>query len=81
MVELRDLGGTREARQQSRLASDPVKVISNSRFLGRLEIPLSETLKLRPGTKHVYTLMRRTALDQVTSLFTLTLVPQPWYWH
>lgn len=72
LVELRDLGGTRdtrEARQQNRLTLDPVKVISNSRFMGRLEIPLSETLKLRPGAKHTYTLMRRNAADQVPLLW------------
>ena len=44
MVEVWDLGGTRGAKQLKKLADNPSEVIGNSRFLGRAEIPLVDTL-------------------------------------
>ena len=44
VVEVWDLGGTRGAKQLKRLADNPSEVIRNSRFLGRAEIPLVDTL-------------------------------------
>ncbi len=44
MVEVWDLGGTRGAKQLKKLADNPSQVIGNSRFLGRAEIPLVDTL-------------------------------------
>ncbi len=44
MVEVWDLGGTRGAKQLKKLADNPSEVIRNSRFLGRAEIPLVDTL-------------------------------------
>ena len=44
LVEVWDLGGTRGSKQLKRLADNPSEVIGNSRFLGRAEIPLVDTL-------------------------------------
>ena len=49
MVDLLDLGGTKQGRQLEKLAKDPHRVMANCRFLGRVEIPLSETLSQRRG--------------------------------
>ena len=43
-MEVWDLGGTRGAKQLKKLADNPSQVIGNSRFLGRAEIPLVDTL-------------------------------------
>jgi hypothetical protein len=51
VVEAWDVGGSRSSEQLQRLTVDPVKVIANSRFLGRVEVPLSETLRLRRGER------------------------------
>ncbi|KAK9815754.1 hypothetical protein WJX72_009012 [[Myrmecia] bisecta] len=65
VVDLWDLGGTRGEEALQKLASNPSQVIANSRFLGRVEVPLSETLSLRRGSKRWYTLARRSAHDSV----------------
>ena len=45
MVEVWDLGGqARGAKQLKKLADNPSEVINKSRFLGRAEIPLVDTL-------------------------------------
>lgn len=49
MVDLLDLGGSRQGKQLEKLAKDPHRVMANSRFLGRVEVPLSETLSHRRG--------------------------------
>ena len=49
LLELWDVGGSRNAKHLENLAHDPTKVIGNSRFMGRVEVPLSETLSLRRG--------------------------------
>ncbi|KAK9800258.1 hypothetical protein WJX73_008605 [Symbiochloris irregularis] len=65
VLELWDVGGLRNAKHLEVLANDPNKVISNSRFMGRLEVPLSETLSLRRGGRRWFTLMRNSASDDV----------------
>lgn len=57
MVEVWDLGGqARGAKQLKKLADNPSEVINKSRFLGRAEIPLVDTLvetqRGRPLTLH-----------------------------
>ena len=49
LLELWDVGGSRNTKHLENLAHDPTKVIGNSRFMGRVEVPLSETLSLRRG--------------------------------
>jgi hypothetical protein len=50
LVEAWDVGGARNPEQLQRLATDPARVVANSRFLGRVEVPLSETIvSMRPG--------------------------------
>ncbi|BDA48868.1 probable vacuolar protein sorting-associated protein 13A at C-terminar half [Coccomyxa sp. Obi] len=66
VVEVWDVGGQKSSEQLQRITIDPVKLIANSRFQGRVEVPLSETLRLRRGSKHWYTLMRRDAADTVS---------------
>ncbi|KAL0018632.1 hypothetical protein WJX77_009530 [Trebouxia sp. C0004] len=66
MVEVWDLGGTRGAKQLKKLADNPSQVIGNSRFLGRAEIPLVDTLtSTQRGSKTWYPLMRRDSKDAV----------------
>ena len=48
-MDLLDLGGTRQGKQLEKLAKDPHRVMANCRFLGRVEVPLSETLSQRRG--------------------------------
>ena len=48
LVEAWDVGGAKRPEHLQRLATDPARVVANSRFLGRVEVPLSETLSLRP---------------------------------
>lgn len=48
-MQVWDVGGSKNSDQLQRLVTDPAKVIANSRFLGRVEVPLSETLSLRRG--------------------------------
>ena len=52
LVEAWDVGGAKRPEQLQRLATDPARVVANSRFLGRVEVPLSETLSLRPREFH-----------------------------
>lgn len=49
VVEVWDVGGQKSSEQLQRVTIDPVKLIANSRFQGRVEVPLSETLRLRRG--------------------------------
>lgn len=49
VVEVWDVGGQKSSEQLQRITIDPVKLIANSRFQGRVEVPLSETLRLRRG--------------------------------
>lgn len=66
VVELWDLGGTRSSMQLKELSLDSVEVIKSCRFLGRAEIPLSETLDVPAMTPLWYPLMRRSANDEIT---------------
>lgn len=43
------MGGSKNAKHLENLAHDPTKVISSSRFMGRVEVPLSDTLSMRRG--------------------------------
>ena len=49
VVEVWDVGGSKKSEQLQRLAEEPGRLVSNSRFLGRVEVPLSETLSLKRG--------------------------------
>ena len=51
-VEVWDVGGSQNTKQLEALSRDPSKVISNSRFLGCVEVPLANTLHFRRGTPH-----------------------------
>ena len=53
VVEVWDLGGTRGAKQLKKLADNPSEVIRNSRFLGRAEIPLVDTLTSTQRGQHI----------------------------
>ena len=64
VVELWDLGGTRPSNQF--IHPDTTEVIKTCRFLGRAEIPLTETLDVPAMTALWYPLMRRTAGDEIT---------------
>ena len=64
VVELWDLGGTKPSNQI--LHPDSSEVIKTCRFLGRAEIPLTETLDVPAMTALWYPLMRRTAGDEIT---------------
>ena len=48
-VEVWDVGGSQNTKQLEALSKDPGKVISNSRFLGVVEIPLATTLHYNRG--------------------------------
>ena len=63
LLELWDVGGLRKAKHLDTLADDPNKVISNSLFMGRLEVPLSETLSLRRGIPRLHHLCRANGAD------------------
>lgn len=43
------MGGSKKSEQLQRLAEEPGRLVANSRFLGRVEVPLSETLSLKRG--------------------------------
>ena len=43
------MGGSQNTKQLEALSKDPGKVISNSRFLGVVEIPLATTLHYNRG--------------------------------
>lgn len=49
LLELWDVGGTRGAKQLQKLSQDPTKVIANARFLGSVDVPLSNTLAMSRG--------------------------------
>jgi hypothetical protein len=49
VIELWDVGGSKNSAQLQRLVTDPARVIANSRFLGRVEVALSGTLSMRRG--------------------------------
>ncbi|KAK9867091.1 hypothetical protein WJX84_006946 [Apatococcus fuscideae] len=66
VVDLLDLGGSRQGKQLEKLAKDPHRVMANSRFLGRVQVPLSETLSQRRAEQQWYTLTRSNAHDRVT---------------
>ena len=51
VVEVWDVGGSKKSEQLQRLAEEPGRLVSNSRFLGRVEVPLSETLSLKRGAR------------------------------
>ena len=53
VVEVWDVGGSKKSEQLQRLAEEPGRLVSNSRFLGRVEVPLSETLSLKRGVRGV----------------------------
>ena len=48
-VKVWDVGGSKKSEQLQRLAEEPGRLVANSRFLGRVEVPLSETLSLKRG--------------------------------
>lgn len=48
-VEVWDVGGSRKSEQLQRLAAEPGRLVGSSRFMGRVEVPLSETLSLKRG--------------------------------
>lgn len=48
-VEVWDLGGQRNEKQLQKLSLHPEDVIASSRFLGRIEVSLSETMITRRG--------------------------------
>ena len=66
VVELWDLGGTRSPKQLKELSLNSLEVIKTCRFLGRAEIPLTETLDVPAMTPLWYPLMRRTAGDDIS---------------
>ena len=66
VVELWDLGGTRSSKQLKALSLDPAEVIKTCRFLGRAEVPLTESLDAPALTPVWYPLMRRTASDEIS---------------
>lgn len=66
VVELWDLGGTRSSKQLKDLSLNSIEVIKSCRFLGRAEIPLTETLDVPAMTPLWYPLMRRTARDDIS---------------
>ena len=43
------MGGSKKSEQLQRMAEEPGRLVANSRFLGRVEVPLSETLSLKRG--------------------------------
>lgn len=43
------MGGSKKSEQLQRLAEEPGRLVGSSRFLGRVEVPLSETLSLKRG--------------------------------
>ena len=43
------MGGSKKSEQLQRLAEQPGRLVGSSRFLGRVEVPLSETLSLKRG--------------------------------
>lgn len=63
VVELWDLGGSRPSNHI--LHPESSEVIKTCRFLGRAEIPLTETLDVPAMTALWYPLMRRTASDEI----------------
>lgn len=66
VLDVLDLGGdSRSAKQLQKLAANPSDVVANMRFLGRVQVPLAETLTAPAGGKW-YTLMRRSPEDHVT---------------
>lgn len=66
VVELWDLGGTRSSKQLKELSLNSLEVIKTCRFLGRAEIPLTETLDVPAMTPLWYPLMRRSANDEIS---------------
>lgn len=74
IVELWDLGGTRSSAQLNKLAANPAEVIKSCRFLGRSEVPLTETLDVPAGTPLWFPLMRRNAADNVSGRLQLRFV-------
>lgn len=66
MLDVLDLGGdSRSAKHLEKLAANPSDVVANTRFLGRVEVPLAETLTASTEGRW-YTLMRRSTGDNVT---------------
>ncbi len=53
-VQVWDVGGSKKSEQLQRLAEEPGRLVANSRFLGRVEVPLSETLSLKRGQPSVH---------------------------
>ena len=53
-VEVWDVGGSQNTKQLEALSRDPGKVISNSRFLGVVEIPLATTLHYNRGAARAH---------------------------
>lgn len=53
LLELWDIGGTRGDKQLQKLSQDPSKVIENARFLGSVEVPMSNTMAMNRGEPFV----------------------------
>lgn len=66
VVELWDLGGTKQATQLTDIGLNSAEMITQCRFLGRAEVPLSETLEIPAGSPVWFPLMRRSAADIVS---------------
>ena len=75
VVDLLDLGGSRQGKQLEKLAKDPHRVMANSRFLGRVEVPLSETLSHRRGDNLPPLLILLHADEHPGSVFEGTAAP------
>lgn len=66
VLDVLDLSGdSRSVKHLEKLAENPSDVVANTRFLGRVEVPLAETLTASPDGRW-YTLMRRSSGDNVT---------------
>ncbi len=50
-VELWDVGGAPTRMKKLREQQDPGRMLAASRFLGRVEVPLSDTVTLRCGAR------------------------------
>ena len=48
-LELWDIGGTRGAKQLQKLSQDPSKVIASARFLGSVQVPLTNSMAMSRG--------------------------------
>ena len=58
LAKVWDVGGSKKSEQLQRMAEEPGRLVANSRFLGRVEVPLSETLSLKRGQHPLHILTR-----------------------